>query len=80
MRSLAERGLSVPGDLRLASFGNYTESSLPMVSLTSLDFDYNVLGHKTARLVADLIEGREVPHETTDIPMELHVRASSQPA
>ena len=77
LRYLAQHEMSVPGDLRLAGFGNYSESSLPMVSLTSLDFDYRELGRDAARKAVDLIEGREVPHENTDYPMELHVRQSS---
>lgn len=77
LRYLAQHEMSVPGDLRLAGFGNYSEGSLPMVSLTSLDFDYQALGRDAARKAVDLIEGRDVPHESTDYPMELHVRRSS---
>ena len=77
LRYLANEGLSTPDDLRLAGFGDYSESSLPMVSLTSLDFDYVALGRDAASKAVALIEGREVPHESIDVPMKLHVRRSS---
>lgn len=77
LRYLAERGMSSPTDLRLASFGDYSESSLPMVSLTSLDFDYQALGRDVAAKAVDLVEGRDVPHESTDYHIELHIRHSS---
>lgn len=77
VRHLAEHGMRTPDDLRLAGFGDYSESSLPMVSLTSLDFDYRALGNDAARKVVDLVEGRTVPPHTTDYPMKLHVRNSS---
>ena len=76
IRYLAEHGMSTPQDMRIAGFGDYSESSLPMVSLTSLDFDYQLLGRRAAQLAVSLIEGREIPHETTDIPMKLHVAPS----
>lgn len=77
IRYLANHGLSTPDDIRISGFGDYSESSLPMVSLTSLDFDYQALGRDAARKAVDLIEGRDVPHESTDYPMELLVRRSS---
>ena len=77
LRHMAEHGMATPDDLRLAGFGNYSESSLPMVSMTSLDFDYQELGRDAARKAVDLVEGRDVPHENTDYPMKLHVRHSS---
>lgn len=77
MRYLAEHGMASPDDLRLAGFGDYSESGLPMVGLTSLDFDYPALGRQAARLVVDLVEGRDVPHENVGYLSELHVRASS---
>ena len=48
-----------------------------MASLTSLDFDYQALGRDAAAKAVALIEGREIPHESIDVPMTLHVRASS---
>ena len=77
LRYLAEHGMSTPEDVRLAGFGDYSESSLPMVSLTSLDFDYQELGRDAARKAVDLVEGNDVPHESTEYPMKLHVRRSS---
>ena len=77
MRAFAERGMAMREMPRMASFGNYSEASLPMVSLSSIDFDYDALGRDAGRLIVDLVEGREVPHESTDYPMELHVRRSS---
>ena len=73
----AARRLRSHWELPLAGFGNYSESSLPMVSLTSLDFDYTALGRDAAAKAVARIEGREIPHESIDVPMTLHVRASS---
>ncbi|SEH36629.1 transcriptional regulator, LacI family [Olsenella sp. KH1P3] len=77
LRYLGEHGMSAPKDVRLAGFGNYEEGSLPMVSLTSVGFDYLALGRDVARKAVDLIEGEDVPHESVDYPMEIHVRNSS---
>lgn len=78
LHALGERGLAMQEMPRMASFGNYTEASLPMVSLSSIDFDYDALGRDAGRLIYDLISGREVPHANTDYGIKLHVRQSSK--
>lgn len=78
LRYLAEQGLSVPEDVRLAGFGDYDTSSLPQVALTSLSFDYHALGRDAAGRIVALVKGDDIDWERESCPMELHVRQSSQ--
>lgn len=77
LQYLGEHGVQVPRDIRMAGFGNHDASALPMVSLTSVDFDYAAMGRDAAHKIVDLINGRDVPHESTNYPMRLIVRRSS---
>lgn len=77
LQYLGEHGIQVPRDIRMAGFGNHDASALPMVSLTSVDFDYAAMGRDAARKIVDLINGKEVPRENMDYPMRLVVRKSS---
>lgn len=77
LQYLGEHGVSVPGDIRMAGFGNHDVSELPMISLTSVDFDYAAMGRDAARKIVRLIDGDDVARQSTSYPMRLVVRRSS---
>ncbi len=76
-RVLDERGLSVPRDIRVASFGNHPFGALPGISLTTVAYDYEELGRDIAATAIAMARGEEVAFGSCDFPVELIVRNSS---
>lgn len=64
LKVLKKSRISVPEDMRVASFYNspLLENNLPAV--TSLHFDAAALGTVTCRTLLDLLDGRDVPGRT----------------
>ena len=58
---LAEQGLSIPGDVSVAGFGGYDESTLLSPQLTTLKFDSYALGYLSAETLLKLIREEPVP-------------------
>lgn len=77
LRVLDEQGLSVPHDLRLASYGNHEFGKLPSVSLTTVAYDYTTIGRDAAKKAIALAKGEEVEHGCDDYPVRLIIRKSS---
>lgn len=70
MRYLHEQQISVPDDVSLAGFGGYDISSVMYPRLTTIAFDYHLLGQKTSSSLLRLINGEEVDLKD-EIPLKL---------
>lgn len=79
LQALAERGLSVPDDVRLAGFGNHAFGELPSVSLTTVAYNYEAIGRDAAIKAVALAQGEDVEQGCDDYPVRLIVRRSSIP-
>lgn len=77
IRSLREKQVKVPDDVRFASFYDSTilENSVP--SITSLSFDAKELGRVACRTLLDIIEGIEI-EEKTLLPYEVVLKESTK--
>ena len=77
LKTLREERISVPDDVRVASFYNSAilENNVPAV--TSLSFDAKELGMVSCKTVLDLVDGVEVG-ERTLLPYEVILKASTK--
>jgi DNA-binding LacI/PurR family transcriptional regulator len=77
LQLLEERGLTVPGELLLATTKDIGRTEQTQPPLTTLDWDYAELGRRAASLLLDLIDGaRSAPCEDV-IPTTISPRAST---
>lgn len=76
MRVCLEAGLRVPQDIAFVGFDDIPEAGYGALPLSTLRVDKAGLGRAGVELI---VHGLELPQETT-VPVELIVRASSQPA
>ena len=60
-RILHERGLSIPGDVSVAGFGGYDESTLLTPQLTTVKFDSYAVGYLGAETLLKCIRREPVP-------------------
>jgi LacI family transcriptional regulator len=73
---LRELGIGVPGDVAIVGFDNWdvmVEAARP--KLTSVDMNLKALGKEAARLLIELIEGKE-EHGVRRLPCSLVIRQS----
>lgn len=77
LKTLREEHISVPDDVRVASFYNSAilENNVPAV--TSLSFDAKELGMVSCKTILDLVDGVEVS-ERTLLPYEVILKASTK--
>lgn len=77
LKTLREEQISVPEDVRVASFYNSTilENNVP--AITALGFDAKELGMVSCKTVLDLIDGTAV-NERTLLPYEVVLKASTK--
>lgn len=77
LKYLHEEGVSIPEDVRVASFYNSAllENNIP--AITSLSFDAKELGMAACRIVLDLIDDKEVSGQT-ELPYEVVLKASTK--
>lgn len=77
LKCLHEERISVPEDIRVASFYNspILENNIP--AITSLSFDAKELGMAACKSVLDLIDGAEVSPQT-HLPYEVIMKASTK--
>lgn len=78
LQTVLGAGLQIPRDLMLAT---YVDSSAMMslpVPVTAVDLAPREMGRQSARLLADLIDGRRRPGEVVPIPLTLNIRASTR--
>ncbi|WP_294404020.1 LacI family DNA-binding transcriptional regulator [uncultured Clostridium sp.] len=75
LRYLHENNIKVPEEVSVAGFGGYEISSVTYPALTTVAFNYQLTGEKTAQGILDLIEGKELD-EKSEIPLNLIERES----
>lgn len=80
IRALADAGMTVPGDIAIASIDDVHESEFAVPSLTSIAPDKHAIARSAVDTLLDLIEGGAPDTGTTEIGYELIVRESSGPA
>jgi len=77
LRSLADAKISVPEDFAVMGFGNsYVGANLP-VPLTSVDFDYRMMGEEAVRLAHILYDDPYPSNITITLPCRLIVRSTT---
>ena len=74
---LRREGISVPDQIRVASFYNSSMLETHDPSITSLDFDAKELGMLVCRTLLDMIEGQKV-QEKTLLGYEVRLRESTK--
>ncbi len=75
LRYLHENNIKVPKEVSVAGFGGYEISSVTYPALTTVEFNYELTGEKTAQGILDLIDGKELD-EKSEIPLKLIERES----
>lgn len=68
LRYLHERGIRVPQDVSVTGFGGYDVGAVVYPALTTIFFDYELVGMKAARFLLDKLAGK---HEQEDLSMPL---------
>lgn len=77
MKLLAERNISVPGDMLVAGMDNIPESAYLVPGLTSVDFGNEAICRQAARCVVDLLNGKQVQKEQ-HFTVQVHFRRSTE--
>lgn len=77
MRRLRQKHISVPGQVRVASFYNSSVLENNVPTITSLSFDAKELGMKACKNLLRQIEGEETPNRTL-LPYEVVLKESTQ--
>lgn len=76
MRSISEHGMRIPEDVSVVSYDNTYITELYVPRITSIDYNYDLFGHKLVEAAVAAAEGREIPH-LQSIEPRLVVRDSS---
>jgi LacI family transcriptional regulator len=77
LRAIRDRGLRMPGDVALVSFGDSPICSLVTPSLTAVNQQMIELGTQAATLLIQLVQGEEVPTTQIVVPTKLVLRESA---
>jgi LacI family transcriptional regulator len=83
MRTAAQLGIEVPGELSVIGFDNVPESALTEPPLTTVEQPIQTLGFEAVRLLITLIEQPEQrlePPRRVTLPTKLVIRSSTAPA
>lgn len=75
LRYLHENNIKVPDEISVAGFGGYDVGSVSYPTLTTVAFDYELIGVKAAQGILDLIEGNKLENNN-DVSLELIERES----
>ena len=75
LRYLHENNIKVPKEISVAGFGGYDIGSVSYPTITTVAFDYELIGTKTAQGILDLIEGKELK-ENNNTSLKLIERES----
>jgi LacI family sucrose operon transcriptional repressor len=75
LRYLHENNIKVPEEVSVAGFGGYDIGTVSYPTLTTVAFDYELIGMKTAQGILDLIEGKEL-QENSETLLRLVERES----
>ena len=68
LRYFHERGIKVPEEISVAGFGGYEVGAVVYPALTTVAFDYELVGMKAARYMLDLLQNKPV-EECMDVPL-----------
>ncbi|MDO5518160.1 MAG: LacI family DNA-binding transcriptional regulator [Clostridium sp.] len=75
LRYLHENNIKVPDDVSIAGFGGYDVGSVSYPTLTTVEFNYELIGEKTAEGILELIEGKNIK-EDSKVSLKLVERES----
>ncbi|PKL12757.1 MAG: LacI family transcriptional regulator [Spirochaetae bacterium HGW-Spirochaetae-8] len=75
VKEFAAHGLRIPDDVGIIGFNNSVFSQVSSPPLTVVDNKSSTVGTSLARLLTDVLQGRDVPHSTSVYP-ELVIRGS----
>jgi len=68
LRYLHERGLRVPEDISVVGFGGYEVGAVVYPALTTISFDYELVGMKAAQYLLDLLHGKPL-EQNMEMPL-----------
>ena len=68
LRYLHEQGVAVPDEISVAGFGGYDIGAVTYPALTTIAFDYELVGMRTAQGMLELLAGREMVSDS-DLPL-----------
>ena len=68
LRYLHERGIEVPKEVSVTGFGGYDVGAVVYPALTTIFFDYELVGMKAAQFLLDKLSGKE-EHEDLSMPL-----------
>ena len=68
LRCLHERGIKVPQEISVAGFGGYDVGAVVYPALTTIFFDYELVGMKAAQFLLDKLSGKS-REENLDMPL-----------
>lgn len=71
------RGLRVPADLAVAGFDDAEIARAMIPSLTTVRIDTDAIGARAASIIVERLDGRNGPHTTEELPVDLIVREST---
>ncbi|WP_226781598.1 LacI family DNA-binding transcriptional regulator [Oceaniglobus trochenteri] len=71
------RGVSMPGDVAIAGFGDLNLSALLPVPLTTVRIKAREIGERSARMVLDRLAGDEISDTVQDVGFDLMIRESA---
>ena len=74
LRYFHERRVRVPEDVSVTGFGGYDVSAVVYPALTTVQFDYDLVGMKTAQYLLDVLSGTDEP--VGELPLHLIERES----
>ena len=74
LRYFHERRVRVPEDLSVTGFGGYDVSAVVYPALTTIQFDYDLVGMKTAQYLLNVLSGVDEP--MGELPLHLIERES----
>lgn len=79
IRALADKGLSIPGDISLVAIFSPLLAQMTTPALTSIDFPFQEMGHLGAHLLIQALEDTSLPPSQLLLKPPLTIRASSGP-
>ena len=78
LRYFHERGVKVPEDISVAGFGGYDVGAVVYPALTTVAFDYELMGMKAASYLLNILHGGDAGETNLDMPLLFVERESVQ--
>ena len=78
LRYFHERGVRVPEDISVVGFGGYDVGAVVYPALTTVAFDYELMGMKAASYLLNILRGGEAEMTNLDMPLLFVERESVQ--